>query len=84
MLAERGCLSGLVAASCRAARPSWKEGEGRGLAESGRLGLGVRMRRLFGSSTGDARLVVPAFCTKSHMFRARQLHEALSRLSKCQ
>lgn len=60
LLRALACLSGLVAASCRAARPSCMEGWG--LRESGRLGLGVRMRRLLGSRTGDGRLFRQAFC----------------------
>lgn len=36
--------------------------EGWGLRESGRLGLGVLMRRRLGSSTGDGRLFRLAFC----------------------
>lgn len=61
------CLSGLVAASCRAARPSCS-GERGGLRDpSGSPGEGVRMRRLLGNSTGDARRFRLAFCSSDQM-----------------
>lgn len=61
------CLSGLVAASCRAARPSCR-GERGGLRDpSGRPGEGVRMRRLLGNNTGDGRRFRLAFCSSHQM-----------------
>ena len=64
MLNALACLSGLVAASCKAARPSCREGAG--LKDSGKLGLGVRIRRLLGSSTGEGRLFKLAFCKSNN------------------
>jgi len=74
LLSALACLSGLVAASCRAARPSCMEGWG--LRESGRLGLGVLIRRLLGSKTGDGRLFKLAFC-KSRPCTSALLHSNL-------